>query len=316
LPPATPFARVPGLRGSTASGFSEDEERYLMPMLLCLGMGYSAAVLGHRLRRDGWRVGGTCRSEEKADRLRTAGFDMAVFDGSEPAASLAAMIAEASHLLVSIPPDRVGDAVLRHHVADLRAAPGLQWAGYLSTIGVYGDRHGAWIDENTPPDPLHETSRWRLSAEGEWLGFGKDARLPIAVFRLPGIYGPGRSQFDALREGRAHRIIKTGQVFNRIHVEDLAGILAAAIAKGSEGLYNVADDEPSPAEDVVVLAAAMLGIEPPPEIAFEAAQLSPFARSFYAECKRVRNDRMKDALGVGLRYPTYREGLAAILGAE
>jgi nucleoside-diphosphate-sugar epimerase len=194
----------------------------------------------------------------------------------------------------------------------------LRWIGYLSTIGVYGDHQGRWIDEDCPVAPLSRESRYRVLAEAQWLEFGQAVGAPAHLFRLPGIYGPGgRSQIDALRAGRARRIVKPGQVFNRIHVDDLAETVIASMRRpGGSAVFNVTDDEPAPANDVVTHAARLLGIDPPPEIAFEDAELPPFAVHFYAECKRVRNQRIKQELGVTLRYPTYREGLAAVLAAS
>ena len=202
---------------------------------------------------------------------------------------------------------------MRHHARDLAAAPHLKWVGYLSTIGVYGDRQGAWVDEASPVNPANDRSKRRLAAEHEWLALGKSSRKRVEIFRLAGIYGPGRSALEQLKGGTARRIIKPGQVFNRIHVEDLASVLAVAIAgRGQNVIYNVTDDEPSAPSDVITFAAQLLGIEPPPEIPYAKAALSPMAASFYAENKRVRNTRIKKDLGVSLRYPTFREGLRAL----
>lgn len=286
------------------------------PHLFCFGLGYTGRVLARRLLADGWRVSGTCRSEGRAAELRQLGITAYLFDEDRPLDDLADALEGISHLLSSVPPDTGGDPVLASHGPGLAAAsikPG--WIGYLSTIGVYGDRQGEWIDESCAPRPLTADSQRRLEAEGEWLDLGRRLGVPAHVFRLPGIYGPGgRSQIDALREGRAHRIVRARQVFNRIHVDDLATVLMASMASpGGSAVYNVCDDEPAPADRVVEHAAGLMGIEPPPVVAFEDASLPPFAAHFYAECKRVRNDRIKDELGVTLRYPTYREGLAASL---
>jgi nucleoside-diphosphate-sugar epimerase len=214
-----------------------------------------------------------------------------------------------------VPPDLEGDAVLRHFRDDLAALPDLAWIGYLSTVGVYGDWQGQWVDETSPTRPTSERSLRRVQAERAWLGFGVDSGRRVEVFRLSGIYGPGRSVIDSLKAGTAHRIVKPGQVFNRIHVDDIARVLAAAIDDTSAGhaIYNVSDDEPAPPQDVVACAAELLGLPVPPEIPFEQAGLTGMAASFWAESKRVSNARIKSALGVELAYPTYREGLSALM---
>jgi nucleoside-diphosphate-sugar epimerase len=223
-----------------------------------------------------------------------------------------AVLRGVTHLLSSVPPDADGDPVLRHHAADLAALPGLAWVGYLSTTGVYGDRQGGWVDEDSNLTPGTERGRRRLAAERAWLASG----LPVHLFRLAGIYGPGRNQLAGLRAGTAQRIDKPGQVFSRIHVDDIATVLAASIACPSPGrAYNVCDNEAAPPAEVVAHAAGLLGMAPPPLVPFATAELSPMARSFYADSKRVDNARIKAELGVALRYPTYREGLAALLAA-
>jgi nucleoside-diphosphate-sugar epimerase len=214
---------------------------------------------------------------------------------------------------MSIPPAADGDPVLlRCRGALAEAKP--RALVYLSTVGVYGDHGGAWVDETSPCRPI--TPRRRLAVEDDWRRFSERSGVPVAILRLAGIYGPGRSPFERLREGSAQRVAKPGQIFNRIHVEDVAATIEAAFARRATGVFNGADDEPAPPQDVVAHAAALLGMPPPQEVAFEAADLSPMARSFYGENKRVRNTRIKRALGVRLAYPSYREGLAAILAAE
>ncbi len=204
--------------------------------------------------------------------------------------------------------------MLRHHARDLESSASLGWIGYLSTIGVYGDRRGGWVDEATPPDPTSERSRRRVEAENAWLAFGARTGRRVEIFRLAGIYGPGRSAIERLREGSVQNIIKPGQVFNRIHVEDIARTLRAAIdGRGRHQVYNVADDEPAPPQDVIAFAADLLQIPPPPPIALADAQLSPMAASFYAESKRVGNSRLRLDLRVELKFPSYREGLRAIV---
>jgi nucleoside-diphosphate-sugar epimerase len=279
-----------------------------MPVLLNLGHGYSAAALAASLPA-GWRAIGATRSAGRAAEMAAAGVEPLAWD--DPRAVDAA-IGRASHLLVSAPPAAEGDPVLARHAAALRAAPSLAWVGYLSTTGVYGDRQGDWVDEETPRDPVNARSRWRMAAEDAWLASG----LPVHVFRLAGIYGPGRSAFDRLRAGTAQRVVKAGQVFSRIHVDDIATALLASIARPDPGrAYNLADDAPAPPQDVIEHAALLLGLPVPPAVPFEEADLSPMARSFYAESKRVSNRRAKAELGLVLAHPDYRSGLASILAA-
>ena len=277
------------------------------PVLLLLGYGYSAAAFAASLP-GGWRRIGTTRSGEKARAMAEAGVEPV-----DPADSgaMARAIAAASHVVVSVPPEAEGDPMLKAWRPALREARP-DWVAYLSTTGVYGDRAGGWVDEESPPAPVNARSAWRAAAEEAWRGTG----LPVEVFRLAGIYGPGRSVFDRLREGRAQRIVKPGQVFCRIHVEDIAGALGRALTRPEPGrVLNLADDEPAAPSEVTAFAARLLGMEPPPEIPFEAAELSPMARSFYNETKRVSNRRMREKLGYALRYPDYRAGLRAILAA-
>ncbi len=220
----------------------------------------------------------------------------------------------ALHVLVSIAPDEDGDPVLRHFRDELAAAKPKALV-YLSTVGVYGDHGGAWVDETSECRPVSKRARLRVAAEEEWRRFSEETGVPVAILRLAGIYGPGRGPFEKIRAGTARRIVKPGQVFNRIHVGDIAQIVEAAFERRASGIFNGVDDEPAPPEDVLLYAAELLGVPPPPEVAFEAAELSPMARSFYGESKRVRNDKIKRELGVTLAYPTYREGLKAILAA-
>ncbi len=277
------------------------------PVLLTLGHGYSAAALAATLGA-GWRVIGTTRAASRAAELRAAGVEPVDWDD---AAAVEAAIRTASHVLVSLPPGADGDPALARRRAAL-AARGPDWVGYLSTTGVYGDRQGGWVDEDAALNPVNDRGRWRVAAERDWLASG----LPVEIFRLAGIYGPGRSAFDRLREGRAQRVVKEGQVFSRIHVDDIAGALTASIGRPRPGaVWNVADDGPAPPQDVIAYAADLLGLPVPPEIPFDVAELSPMARSFYAESKRVSNRRLREDLGVVLRHPDYRAGLRAILAA-
>ncbi|PJI43913.1 SDR family oxidoreductase [Ferrovibrio sp.] len=280
--------------------------------LFCFGMGFSAKVLAAQLHAQGWGVIGTSRSLEKAADIAALGYDAHVFDGAAPLSD-ASVLLPATHLLISVPADDNADAVLRWHGADIAKLPNLKWLGYLSTSGVYGDTDGNWVDETTPVNPNQTRSRRRAEAEAGWLRLQAEQGVPVHVFRLAGIYGPGRNQLEGVRRGTAHRINKPGQVFCRIHVEDIAQVLQASMAQPDPGaIYNVADDEPAPPQDVVAYAAELLGVTPPPDVPFEQAQLSPMAASFYGDNRRVRNDRIKSDLGVTLKYPTYREGLKAL----
>ena len=287
--------------------------------LFVFGFGYSAAALAARLKPRGWRIAGTRRTPAGADEMAARGYAGFVFDGTGPLAGAAEALAGATHVLHSVPPDKAGgDPVLAHHRGELAALAGLKWAGYLSTTGVYGDRGGEWVDEKTGLHPSGPRGRARVADEQSWLELLR-LGLPAHVFRIAGIYGPGRSALDAVRGGRARRIVKPGQVFSRIQVDDLAAALEASMAQPNPGgVYNVCDDEPAPPQDVIAYACALLGREAPPEIPFAAAQagMSEMARSFYDESKRVANRRIKDELGVKLAFPDYRAGLKALLAAE
>lgn len=278
--------------------------------LLSLGHGYSARALSTVLIPQGWRIHGTTRSPEKAEALRGEGVIPHVLPGD-----LTTALAEATHLLISAGPDADGDPMLRAFGPEIVAlAPRLEWAGYLSTTGVYGDHNGGWVDEDTPLTPSTRRGKWRMAAEAQWQAVPD---LPLHIFRLAGIYGPGRGPFAKVRAGTARRIIKPGQVFSRIHVEDIAQVLAASMARPDPGaIYNLCDDDPAPPQEVIGHAAQLLGLPLPPEEPFETAEMSPMARSFYAESKRVRNDRIKRDLDISLKYPTYREGLADLLSRE
>jgi nucleoside-diphosphate-sugar epimerase len=283
-----------------------------MTTLLSFGHGYSARALGRRLLAEGWRVIGTTRSATSAAAIRAEGAEAVAWDDT---AAVAAALAAASHILISAAPDAAGDPVLaRYGAAIAAAAPRLDWAGYLSTTGVYGDHQGGWVDEDTALGPTTARGRMRVAAEAAWQRLAAETGLRLHIFRLAGIYGPGRGPFAKLREGSARRIVKPGQVFSRIHVEDIAAVLAASIARPDPGrIYNVCDNEAAPPEDVIAHAAQLLGLPVPPAEAWDEADMSPMARSFYAESKRVRNDRITRELGVRLAYPDYRAGLAALL---
>jgi dTDP-4-dehydrorhamnose reductase len=274
---------------------------------------------GSRQRRVGagenrWRIIGTGRGAESLEAILALGYEGLPFAGDTPSVELARAIGEATHLLVSAAPDEAGDPLLKQHRADLEAAPKLQWIGYLSTIGVYGDTGGAWVDETATPQPVSQRSKWRLAAEQDWQDFAARHGVPLQIFRLAGIYGPGRNALERMRAGQERTIYKPGQVFNRIHVEDIATTVLAGIDAGARatGVFNVTDDEPAAPQDVAAFCAELLGIEPPPVVPFEEADLTPMARSFYEETKRVRTERITQELGVWLAYPTYREGLGAL----
>ncbi len=285
------------------------------PHLFCFGLGYSALTLARRLAESGWAVSGTCRTRGRAEALARAGFTTELFDRERPLPGNA--LDGVSHILVSVPPDAAGDPVLDRHGGDIAAHAGLAWLGYLSTTGVYGDRNGGWVDERSALRPSGERGRRRVAAEAGWLDLWRRRGTPVHIFRLAAIYGPGRSPFAALRAGAARRVDKPGQVFSRIHVEDLASVLAASMAQPRPGaVYNVCDDEPAPPEAVVAHAAALLGMPPPPLMPIAEAGLSATALSFYDDNKRVANHLIKSDLGVALRYPDYCIGLAAILAAE
>ena len=281
--------------------------------LLSFGHGYSAQALGRVLIPLGWRVIGTTRDAENLPAISGQGADALLWPGSD----IAGALAQATHLLISTAPDEAGDPVLNALRDDIANAPNLKWVGYLSTIGVYGNHDGGWVDEDTPLTPATKRGQLRVKAEAAWQALAVETGLPLHIFRLAGIYGPGRGPFAKVRRGIARRIVKKNQLFSRIHVEDIAQVLLASINHPDPGrIYNVCDDNPAPPQDVIAHAAELLGLPVPPEEDFETAEMTPMARSFYAESKSVHNNRIKDELGVRLRYPTYREGLQALLKAE
>ena len=280
--------------------------------LLIFGYGFTSAGLVAALPA-GTPVRATTRRPDKAARMAAQGLTARLFPGDD----LAPDIAWASHVVISAGPDAQGDPVLARLHDAFAAARHLAWVGYLSTTGVYGDHGGGWVTEDTPLTPTTERGQARVAAEAAWRALHRDHGLPLHIFRLAGIYGPGRGPFEKLRAGTARRIVKPGQVFSRIHVEDIAQVLLASMARPDPGAaYNLCDDDPAPPQDVIAHAASLLGLPIPPEQPFEAAELSPMARSFYAESKRVDNRRIKQDLGIRLRYPDYRAGLAQILRAE
>ena len=280
--------------------------------IFVFGLGYSAGRFARAMAGGVEWVAGTVRGIDKAVAFAaTPGVRPFVFDGKSPGVGIAEAAKAATHIVVSIPPGEV-DPVLEQHRASILAAPSLRWIGYLSTVGVYGNYGGAWVSEATTPHPVSERAKQRLVAEKAWAALSAERGVPLATFRIAGIYGPGRNAFVNLAEGKAHRIVKAEQVFNRIHVDDIVAALAASVTRGTVGVVNLADDEPSPPQDVVAYAAELAGIPPPPEMPFEKADLSPMARSFYGENKRVSNRRLRDELGVDLAYPNYRIALEAM----
>ena len=286
--------------------------------LFCFGLGYSALVLARHLQRRGWTIAGTCRSETKRAALARDGIEAHLFDRDHPLADPGAALAGTTHLLSSVPPDAAGDPVIDAHGGDIAAlGRSLAWSGYLSTTGVYGDRAGGWVDEAAALRPTGERGRRRVAAETRWLGLWRRDGVPVHLFRLAAIYGPGRSALDQIRAGTAQRIDKLGQVFSRIHVEDIASVLEASMARPNPGaVYNLCDDDPAPPATVIAFACTLLGVAPPPLVPFEAANLSPMARSFYDDNKRVANSRIKQELAVRLRYPSYSAGLRALADPE
>jgi nucleoside-diphosphate-sugar epimerase len=276
--------------------------------MLFFGFGFSARALARQLDRTEWTVSGTSRTADGIAEIEAS--DVRGIDFS----ARSSIPDDVTHIVSSVPPGEQGDPVVNRFGSGLtKRARQFQWVGYLSTTGVYGDHGGSWVDEATALTPNTERGQRRLAAEQQWLALHRDHGLPVHVFRLAGIYGPGRNTLDNLRDGTARRVIKPGQVFSRIHVDDIAGVLLASMASPNPGrAYNVADDEPCPPQDVVTFAAELLGMAPPPEIPFEDARLSPMARSFFADSKRVSNVRIKSELGYNLLYPTYREGLKSL----
>jgi len=282
--------------------------------IFIFGAGYSGKAFG-AAKPAGTAIAGTTRSPEKFEALRRAGIAPHLFDGANLSSEVKQTLSDVTHLVISAAPDDNGDPVLAAAGETIRSAmPRLEWIGYLSTVGVYGDHQGGWVDETSECRPVSGRSRARVAAEAAWLALGGETGLPVAILRLSGIYGPGRNAFVNLESGTAKRLIKPGQVFNRIHVEDIAGALWQLALHNTGGVFNVTDNEPAPPQDVVTYAARLMGIQPPPEIPFETAQLSPMARSFYGENKRVSNAKIK-AEGYHFRLPDYRIALETMWAA-
>ncbi|NVK35743.1 MAG: SDR family oxidoreductase [Rhodobacteraceae bacterium] len=282
--------------------------------LFVFGVGYSSKAFVERVKDQFEWVGGTTRSQEKCAELSALGIEPFLFSDRKAEGDLAAALEQATHVLVSIGPDEQGDPALDAFADVLRKARP-EWIGYLSTVGVYGNHDGEWVDEETPCRPVSKRSRQRVAAEEAWLSFANENELLIQIFRLSGIYGPGRNTFKKLRNGTARRLVKPGQVFNRIHVADIAGALEVAMRWPKSGIINVTDDEPAPPQDVVEYAARLLDVAVPDEVSFDEADLTPMARSFYGENKRVSNKKLQHEIGYDFLFPTYREGLKNLMNA-
>lgn len=282
-----------------------------MPHLFCFGLGYAGTALANSLMAVGWTVSGTCRTTDHQDALGDAGITAHLFDRDHPLSP--DVMSSATHILNSVPPDAYGDPVLdlmAAHVVEAQA----EWVGYLSTTGVYGDRGGEWVDETSELIPTAERSQRRVMAEGTWFVLWREASVPVHIFRLAGIYGPDRNPLGQIRGGTARRINVPGHTFSRIHVADLVAVLRASMAAPSPGaVYNVCDDEPAASAEVVAFGCELLGVEPPPLVDFAEAELSEMARSFYRDNKRVNNTKIKSELGIDLKYPNYRAGLASLV---
>ncbi|MEX3011097.1 SDR family oxidoreductase [Hoeflea sp. TYP-13] len=280
--------------------------------LFVFGAGYSGKAIAREVVKNATWAGGTGRSQEGLQAMEASGLIPFLFDGESLSEEVKSALVDVTHLVQSIAPGEDGDSILKLAGSDLRTLmPNLEWACYLSTVGVYGDHQGEWVNEASECCPVSKRSVWRAKAEAQWLAASKKGGIPVAVLRLSGIYGPGRNPFVKIENGTARRLVKPGQVFNRIHVDDIAGAAAHLMAKEAGGLWNVTDDLPAPPQDVVLYACELMGVAPPPEIDFETADLTPMARSFYGENKRVSNARLK-ASGYELRYPDYKCALSAM----
>lgn len=280
--------------------------------LLCLGAGYTAQTM--MKLHPAKKMWGTTRTTEKASAIEAVGATPVIFTGQTPSEELSPILREAENILISISPKLDGGPLLKHHQEDLLANKNLKWIGYLSTVGVYGNHDGEWVDEYAETRPGSDRSLWRKRTEDQWIALNKEHDIPVHIFRLPGIYGKGRGPLEKLKAGKARRINKEGQVFNRAHVEDIAMVLETSCHNPNPGaIYNIADDEPAPPQDVLAYAAELLGVETPPLIEFKDAEMSKMAKSFYSDNKRVSNKRIKEELGIKLKYPTYREGIKACM---
>lgn len=285
--------------------------------LFCFGYGYTAAALAEVLRAFDWEIAGTTTDPDKRAQMQAQGIAAELFEPSRYLPDPFESFRGVTHVLLSIPPGRSGDPAFEAHAHDILEAGTVEWAGYLSTTAVYGNHDGGWIDESTPLAPSSQRGSQRARAEEQWQSLLMNEEFPLHIFRLSGIYGPGRSAIDTVRSGTARRIDKAGHVFNRIHVDDIVQTLIASMNNPRPGaVYNLADDLPSSSHEVISFACNLLGICPPPLISYEQADVAPMVRSFYSDNKRIRNDLIKQELGITLRYPDYRAGLQACLEVE
>lgn len=285
--------------------------------LFCFGYGYTSEFLAHSLPRTEWDVAGTTRDNDKRRFLKERGVKPFLFDHEQPLEDPILFLRGTTHLLISTPPSDEGDPAYLLHAADILKIPTIKWVGYLSSTSVYGDREGGWVDENSEIRPSNKRGSRRAKAERQWLSLYENNGLPVHIFRLAGIYGPGRSALDSVRAGASRRINKPGHAFSRIHVEDIAQVLQASMLNPNPGrCYNLADDRAAPSHEVIKVACEMLGLDVPPLLPYDETDMAPIARSFYADNKRIKNDRIKTELGVTLKYPTFEEGLKGCLAAE
>lgn len=286
--------------------------------LFCFGYGYTCDYLGHELMQQGaWHISGTTRDKEKRLILKQRGIKAHIFDYNSPLHESSHILQNTTHLLISTPPNDSGDPALLMHSIELSHLPQLEWIGYLSATNVYGDRQGGWVNEEDDTSPTSKRGTRRLRAERQWQRFAEKNNLPLHIFRLSGIYGPGRSAIDTVRAGFARRIDKPGQAFNRIHVEDIVNVLITSMRNPSPGnIYNLCDDEAAPSHEVIAYACKLLNKPAPPLIPYDEADLAPITRSFYKDNKRVDNRKIKKQLGISLKYPNHRVGLQACLDAE
>jgi len=285
--------------------------------LFCFGYGYTSDYLGHALLEQGWNVAGTTRDTQKKQELSRRNIKTYLFDYEMPLYDPLQILEQVTHILISTPPGTEGDPTFLIHGEDLSYLPNLKWIGYLSTTGVYGNRNGEWVDEQSEREPSSQRGSRRVLAENQWIEAMMDKSLPLHIFRLSGIYGPGRSALDSVRAGTARCIHKPGHAFSRIHVEDIIQVLLASMKNPMPGqIYNLADDMPASSSEIITYACQLLNRTPPPQIPYEQADLAPITRSFYEDNKRISNTKIKDALGIDLIYPTYKEGLKACLDAE
>lgn len=282
----------------------------MQKQLMIFGFGFTSAAVASRLKQKHMAISGTTRSAEKAEMLKKQGVNPIIFDGENSNSQVMDGLAEATYLLVSIGPNAEGDPVLNSLKSNPELFKHLKWIGYLSTVGVYGNHDGEWVNEDTQCKPVSKRSIERVAAENEWLSLGESAGVPVAIFRLSGIYGPGRNIFMNIEKGTARRLVKPNQVFNRIHREDIAQAVDLAIEKQASGIFNITDDEPAPPQDVVTYAFDLVGKEPPEEIDFATADLTPMARSFYGENKRVSNTKSKEKLGMVYEWADYKTSLS------